>query len=326
MYGNTLGWSISAVIVLLTAGMIALLEKVGGTSGLSSEFAAHPQYLEKLALPADPRSLVPMGEGCASGEAYRAAIEAVRGEPVKYEDFLLSRSGAAVPKLPAVDKVLEGARCTTMTLFYRKPDEVVNYKFEREPIKAIRDAGRATIVVGLRKKADPRKPDAEGAMKYFEAAFCLGAKLFEERVVYEELEAGLVLMREASVALAGVVEEKDPGRARALRDFQGKLLEFERSAVQPVWRVISSIDQRVIEEHAGDVYRLATASREPVWRTEAILKLGRYRFNAGRRGDQLAAERTVKRLASDTAIGAAPNLAAKAARDLTSEQYKMLGT
>jgi len=325
MFGNALGWSISAVIVLAVAGMLAFLEKAGGISPPSAEFAAHPAYLDKLSLPVSPRSIVKMNESCDSGDAYRQAIAAYENEPVKYENFLLSRSAGPVPPLAAVDKVIEAAHCSTMDLFYKSPAEVVNYKAEREPLKAIRTAGQAAINAGLRKKADPKKPDPDAAMKYFEAAFCLGTKLFEERVVYEELEDGLALMGQAAVAMASVVKDKDPARAQALLDFDKQTRDYFKDRIAPVWRVISSIDQAVIEAHAGDVFRIAADSHEPVWRAEALLKLGRYRFNAGRAADQRAALRVLRQVADDPNAAPAARLAAVAGRDLTLEQYRMLG-
>jgi hypothetical protein len=60
-----------------------------------------------------------------------------------------------------------------------------------------------------------------------------------------------------------------------------------------------------------------------MWRVEAILKLGRYRFNAGRIGDQRNAIKTIKDLLThdpDPVIRAA----AQAAHDLTLEQYRMM--
>jgi hypothetical protein len=325
MFGNALGWCISAVIVLAVGGMLALLEKAGGISPPSGEFSARPAYFDKLSLPVPPRSIVKMDDSCDSADAYRQAIAAYENEPVKYENFLLSRSAGPVPPLAAVDKVLEAAHCGTMDLFYKSPAEVVNYKAEREPLKAIRTAGQAAINLGLRKKADPKKPDPQGAMKYFEAVFCLGAKLFEERVVYEEMEDGIALMGAAAVAMSSVVKEKDPARAQVLLDFDKQTRDYFKDRIAPVWRVISSIDQTVIESHAGDVFKLAADSHEPLWRTEALLKLGRYRFNAGRAADQRGALRVLRQVADDPNATPAARLAAAAGRDLTMEQYRLLG-
>jgi hypothetical protein len=59
-----------------------------------------------------------------------------------------------------------------------------------------------------------------------------------------------------------------------------------------------------------------------MFRVEAILKIGRYRFDAARKGDQLAAPRVLRRLADDPdpVIQAAAN----AALALTLEQYRTI--
>ena len=60
-----------------------------------------------------------------------------------------------------------------------------------------------------------------------------------------------------------------------------------------------------------------------MWRVEAEMKLGRYRFNAASRGDQLATKKVL------TALDADPSplvkTAATQAHDLTIEKYRMIG-
>jgi hypothetical protein len=59
-----------------------------------------------------------------------------------------------------------------------------------------------------------------------------------------------------------------------------------------------------------------------MFRVEAILKLGRYRFNSARAADQLAAPRILKTLEADP--DPAIQTAARAAQGLTVEQYRMI--
>jgi hypothetical protein len=88
---------------------------------------------------------------------------------------------------------------------------------------------------------------------------------------------------------------------------------------------ISTLDSRRIGTYAGDVFAFAARSTERMWRVEAILSMGRMRFNigAGRRSDQLAAGRLLAQFITDPdpAVGAA----ARQARALTIEQYRQIG-
>ena len=91
-------------------------------------------------------------------------------------------------------------------------------------------------------------------------------------------------------------------------------------------KVISSIDQNVIRQHTGDIFEIANRSQERMWRVEAILKLGRMKFdvggNRGRFGDQAGAKRYLKSRVSDP--DPFIKTAAKAAKDLTIEQYRSM--
>ena len=59
-----------------------------------------------------------------------------------------------------------------------------------------------------------------------------------------------------------------------------------------------------------------------MWRTSAILAIGRMRYNTPRRGDQLAAPRELKAWTTDP--DPAVRAAANAASNLTLQQYRML--
>jgi hypothetical protein len=76
-------------------------------------------------------------------------------------------------------------------------------------------------------------------------------------------------------------------------------------------------------DHAGDVFHIARSAKDRMWRVEAILKLGRMRYNAARLADQQAATRALEELSDDAdpVIRAAAN----AARNLTVQEYRMLG-
>jgi hypothetical protein len=107
--------------------------------------------------------------------------------------------------------------------------------------------------------------------------------------------------------------------------FDQQRQQLVKEQVDPVLRVVRSIDPKVVGTHAGDVFELAKRSKERMWRAEAILALGRLRFFAGdgaTASDQREATRLVTELAEsdpDPIIRAA----AIAARDLTAAKHRM---
>ena len=107
-----------------------------------------------------------------------------------------------------------------------------------------------------------------------------------------------------------------------LSDFDRQFSAYQDNRVMPIWAVLSSVNQDVINRTAGDVLVFARVSEEPMWRVEATLKLGRYKYDAGTLGDQISAARAVRQLTLDHD----PNVAAAAlaARDLTIETYRMI--
>ena len=78
--------------------------------------------------------------------------------------------------------------------------------------------------------------------------------------------------------------------------------------------------------NAGDVFDFALNSKEPMWQTESILKLGRMRwmFNVTP-GDQRGAERILKQMAVRADLPPGPKAAAVAARDLDLEGFHKIG-
>jgi hypothetical protein len=76
----------------------------------------------------------------------------------------------------------------------------------------------------------------------------------------------------------------------------------------------------------GDIFEIARSGREPMWRTEAILKLGRMRWMKGvKYGDQRGANQVLTELAGRTDLPPNVKAAAVAARDLTVKDFRLIG-
>jgi hypothetical protein len=190
----------------------------------------------------------------------------------------------------------------------------VNYDPDKPALEALRTLGQCARRAGqLIEKQRPAQ-----AVRLYEATFALGTRLYQERLVWAELDVGLTLMAEGAALLAAA----DPSRAEAIRRFDLARKTFVIDRLQPTLRVIASADQVVIDTHAGDVAWFARHAQDRMWRVEAIFKLGRYRFNARHIGDQRAANSLLKELCDDP--DPVIQAAARAARDLTEQQYRTL--
>jgi tetratricopeptide (TPR) repeat protein len=312
MWGNALGWTISLLIVAATATGLALLERHLADVTPTTDLVRDPATLAPVALPVAPDSVVAPSDACDAGPIYRQAIERVLADADAYERFAGDgRTSDEARSLGALDLLLSARPCAHMSLFTAAPGEVVNYGMQPQ-LRALRMCGLCAVRLGLLLNREG-KPDE--AMKQFEAAFALGARLYEERLVLDELLVGLELMSAAARAMVG-------GNAQA-RSFLTGLQEFDRARLQPLRRAIGSIDPGVIATHSGDVFHIARHAKERMWRVEAILKLGRMRYNAARLADQQAAERALDELRDDP--DAVIRAAANAAKNLSIEQYRMLG-
>jgi hypothetical protein len=312
MWGNALGWIISLLIVVATATGLLFFQRHLADLTPTTELARDKAMLAPVALPVAPDVVVPPRDACDAGPIYRQAIERVLADRDAYERFATEgRDSQEASALAALELLPRAAACSQMRLFSSTPAEVVHYGPKPE-LQAIRLAGLCAIRLGLLLTREV-KPDE--AMEWYRAAFALGARLYEERLVLDELMAGLELMSAAARAMG----DKNAQAQTFLNGYQ----EYDRARLQPLRRAIGSIDPGVIATHSGDVFHIARSAKDRMWRVEAILKLGRMRYNAARLADQQAATRALEELSDDAdpVIRAAAN----AARNLTVQEYRMLG-
>jgi hypothetical protein len=320
MWGNALGWCISAVMVLGTAGGLAWLNHNMQTVSPRTAFSADSENGAAIELPVAPSTVLSaMADTTDAAALYRKAMAVYQSDPETYGRF--SRSGQLrdIQDVPALQILMEATNHSAAALFIESPAEIVNYDPEKPAIEALRTLAICARRAGqLTKDANPTE-----AMKLYEATFSLGAKLYQERLTYQELDAGLTMMAEGSAMIRELAQAMgDSARAAACSAFDKARADYVNQRVLPVQRVIVSADQATLEQHAGDVYYFARHARDRMWRVEAILKLGRYRFNAGRIGDQSNAMLIIRELLNDP--DPVIQQAAKVARDLTIEQYRML--
>jgi hypothetical protein len=327
MWGNSLGWAVSMVIVALTATIVYVVS-ASTRPARPTDFSDDPAHFAAIVLPALPAGALPapMEQDSDAGELYRLAIGRFEQERILYERFAASGTLASpdAEKLQAIDLLLQAASRPKMNLFAARPRDVVNYDHEHPPIEALRTLGKVCVDrLGL---LNQKAGHADEAIRFYQAGFALGHHLARERVCYAELELGMELLSKTVPQLASVAESQGrTGDAAALRAFDAQRLALSRDRIDPVLRIVRTIDPNVVGRHAGDQFELARRSQERMWRVEAVLALGRLRYfvgTDGTAGTQRAAERMVRRLASEEADPVV-RTAAEAARDLAAEQHRM---
>lgn len=319
MWGNAPGWGISAVMVLATAGMLYYLSlppEVARPEGLI------PLAYKPVELPANPSTVVPPGtRDCDAGELYRQAIELYRTSSKPYDDAV----HANPQDLPAIQLILRARDCGRTRIFVNAPQDVIHYNNEQPQLQALAKLGDACNVVGLGLRLD-KKP--EQARPYFEAAFVLGRGMYDERICWRELASGLSLMSESAQNLTKLADEATDGmRVDVLRHFNDSTVRYEQKLQEDVASPLSNpVEQMYGGKYAGDIFDVANNTNvERVWRVEAILHIGRYRYNVadGHRGDQLAVDRQLQHLEQSTGPDLVLHTAIRAAQKLTADQQQM---
>lgn len=310
------GWSIAvAVLAAIVVSTPVLIGWIGTTS--PTALGKDPAFVEPIKLPADPESILPSDPAKDATESYRMALADYQKNPRDYEEF-----GTGFGRPPAgIEQILLATTAGKARLFEDDPAKIVTYSLQKPDLQAFLEIGRTANRAALLRAGD----DPKLARRYFESAFALGQKLYAERLNYAELSAGLGLMNESAIGLRYLARKThDQAAEQQLSQFIDAYRQYNKQHLLPTQRILSSIDPKIIEQHAGDVFLLARQSRERMWRTEAILKLGRTRFNAGRSGDQRQANQYLKELASTPNLDRVLQTAVQAALNLSAEQFRSL--
>jgi hypothetical protein len=314
MWGNVLGWKISAVIFAVAVTLAAWLHvqmQITDPTSLSLD----PRNLAELSPPTPPRAIVDQDAPGDAGEKYSDAVKIFDDDADACEEFAQKPEG---PVPQSIQLLLDATHLSGMNLFAGNPGLIVNYESDQTSLEDLARLGQEMEGAALRLRRAGKNDEAR---KFLEAVYALGRNLYSERLDYEEFSHGMGLMDGAITGLAEMEPAGSP-RQKMLQDQQAALVDFNQKSVQPIYEALSSADQQKIAANAGDVFRFATVAGERMFRVEAILKLGRYRFDAARAADQLAVPRFLHRLSQDR--DPVIRTAAGAATGLTIEQYRMI--
>lgn len=319
MWGNTLGWCIAILLLLLEGAAVWGISRMDRISPPTA-FSAKSENLAELQLPAMPAISVEKKSADPSA-MYHEAIRIVLEKRDAYEAFQQRGKFEEALGLAALDRLIEATGDAPAAIFSASPEKVISYSAEKPELEAIALAGRGAIRAALLM----RKDDPHRARQYAEAAATLGRRLFDERLNGAEMMFGLELLSQGAALLERIAETSNDPAAARWKEYSEQVKQFSETRILPVNRVLLSIDSKVIASHSGDYFYFAKHAKERVWRVEAILALGRLQYYVGENGraaDQSGAKRTLRELAEDT--DPVIRTAAIAARDLTLDQYRQL--
>jgi hypothetical protein len=302
--------------VRLGIGLVVVLAGVGVWLYFSLQLTPQtalsldPGNLAALSPPTISPPVVPATQPTDASSDYQQAWQAYQSNTDPYDTFAQNPSD---PPPPAVALILDASGKSTAKIFADHPVEIVDYQADHPALDQLVDLARLIDRAGLKLKLINQ---TDKAKQYFKSVYALGEKLYDERLTYDEYSKGLSLMNESTVALADC---EPPDRGADLRKLEGAMRDYDGSHVQPIYQALVSAEQEDIALHAGDIFAFASKSKDRMFRVEAILALGRLKFDAARNADQQAAPRYIEQQASDP--DPAVQAAAAAADALTLEEY-----
>lgn len=285
-------------------------------------FTQDPTRFDGVQLPIDPRSLVSkdLKPGDA-GDLYRSAIKDYQDNLSQYERLATRFNLEQAQAMAGVAGFVEAAQYAHASLFDKDVALAVDYGTPRG-VAALNQLGVLCGRIAMQQATAKQYDDAR---KYLQAQFMAGLHMFEQRLGRQEMVAGVGLMSYSALLQAKIAKTEGNEAAAAKFDaFVKAYRTYWTDKVEPMERVLTSIDPKVQSQHIGDVMVIAARSSERAWRVEATLKLGMYKFFHNTPGDRRAAEKMISQFKSDADPAVA--LAAEKASELTLEQFRTLGS
>src|SRR5258706_1040129 len=232
MFGNRLGWGISAAILLVTALLMSLLYKMGtqiappGTVGLNAA-----NY--SMQLPLDPRSLATwMSEEQDAIAIYKEAIAEYNAKTLAYNAYI-ERGKLNSPEYAQIEKgvnlLVKASTMRRPGVFADRPGELITYDSDRPARKeAMRTVATAARTAGRQLEVEK---NVSKAREIYRGVYTLGVKLYEERLVFDEWYEAREMLSVAKW-MGEIADSGDEG-AR-LKQIDGQIRPFYKNKIEPV--------------------------------------------------------------------------------------------
>jgi hypothetical protein len=323
MFGNLMGWIISAALVAIGIFLGHMLMQAAEPTSPTREpwtQLAHKQLdLSDVATAALPAMNDPKND---AGDLYRQAAADFDNHQTDYKELQTATDfdAAQVEQMKGIDLICQAATASSMHLFSTKPQEVVGFDTTvpvLDKLGEIETAMTHAIMLAKAMDAKPRRLDL--ARKYATAIEAMGYRLYQERAALIELDLAEKFMGESGELLTEIAQaEHNDSATAAQAAFKTKRLEEANSVINEVRKYVTSQGQSMIGRYCGDMFALAQdPTVDRVWRVEAIRKLGRLQFNAENSADQRKAPKVLRKLAEDKSQDLIIRTAAAKSRDMT---------
>ena len=344
MFGNRIGWGISAAILMFVSFLLYALHKrgtepqdptlvgknaarwtlnppvdgrkvavwmteEGDASALYQQLITHydanrSAYEKFVNRTAEPP------EGKSTSQLVEADLKAMLLQRLKWEEYKTVNEG--------LDLLVKAGKMKGGGVFGKSLDAIITYERDLEgkypePLwKLMRVANDTAWLVARVEDGAGHKDRYKDLLQ---GIFSLGTQMCDERLLFTEWRAGRTLQ---GVSRYLGQFETDQARKDMVAQFDGQWMTFAREHVEPVQKAIFL----TMRPHTGDMAALASNATDPAWRIEGILALGRCKFTGESMGDRVGAKRILAQLASDSDPRIAR--AATTARDLPVEEFHKL--
>jgi hypothetical protein len=327
MFGNLKGWIISVMLFAVTGFLIWS----AGKKPPHSTFRGTPKFpitMQPAKLEFDYTKLFPPGtDERDAGDILRdledkAHIAELDNRFKRLDDAMKIPQGdpkrdkarrEAVKRLePIFDQLVDASKCAKMTTLF-KPNEIVVY--DNKPLL------RYLTILGKRASIAGRAYWTSGAdnteklkgKEYIVAAFHLGRFFYEDRPIVKVYRNGLEIMSDAAFNLGVVETDKKKDVDDLILAINSKL-----SPTAAAYGVIANPNEN---SAPGEIFEIAAKAPEPMWRVEAIMKLGRMRWLKGvDYADQLQANELLAQFASEPNLPPTVKVAVDRAQKLTAAE------
>lgn len=331
--GNRLGWIIAGLLTLVIVGVFLAVAVFPQPTPPSNRITS-PGALDQVELKADPAVILgwsPSG-GENAGAYFAQAVRKCKAGRPAIQDLLAKAPSLANGKETLTDAqsamlkeiaeaVHAGAQQASMRYVFEFTPKVVEVGAGMPEAGELQDVLNALLLYSASLIG---QKDYLPAERVYQDTLMMGYDLTRERARVWTVKMGLGLQSAACGRLEALYNKYMPERKTRLADLSAYRLALSDLTRSYEDKLAMLHQFRSVKENPGDVFNMAENDKDRAWRVEAIATLGVVKFIAPGRGDKRYAKKLIDRyLSSSDPLEAA---AAKAANDLTIEQYRTLGS
>lgn len=320
--GSKLGWIVAGVLVAVLAVIIIMYAVMPSPSRATpATRKAGFMDLKQVSIPVgDIVGAAPSGAGNAADDYIRAlAVVRQREQEIASVDAGGSSAAGMTALRKVASLVAAGADKANLEYTFTHTPKTFDVGYRYGPAVDLQTISGAMFILG--RKLYESKKYAEAEKVLFDL-FVMGWHVAKERANVYVVRTGFGIQMTALGGLQSVYRDWGPEysdkRARVAA-YINEIITLEREYDEKQ-RICWSTDP-----NPGDVFHLIEKDQDRAWRVQALLSLGILKYrHENRRGDMRELEELLDRFSNSSDPFEAA--AAKAAKNLTREEFRRLGT